>query len=119
MLTLFKLFASIFIITLVSLISLHQPALDLCLEMTGLQFLSIQNPSIHFQVNPAIENYVRRLPNKTDHFVLIFMETFAEASDSPSLTAWLEFLSKPIQSLSTQSGHFNLLVDTQHLVRRY
>jgi hypothetical protein len=83
MLTLFKLFASIFIITLVSLISLHQPTLDLCLEMTGLQFLSIQNPSIHFQVNPAIENYVRRLPNKTDHFVLIFMETFAEASDSP------------------------------------
>lgn len=51
--------------------------------MTGLQFLSIQNPSIHFQVNPAIENYMRGLTNKTDHFVLIFMETFAEASYAP------------------------------------
>ena len=48
-----------------------------------MQSPTISNPNVLTPVNPAIENYMRLLVNRTDHPILTEMEAVAENNNFP------------------------------------
>jgi caffeoyl-CoA O-methyltransferase len=70
--------------------------------MTEFQPPTLQNPTFLIPVNPAIEDYMRGLLSKTDHPVLLAMETLARERNFPIVGrlagVFLETLAKSINA---------------------
>lgn len=62
--------------------------------MTEILQPTIPNPGVIVPVNPAIEDYMRKLVDNTDHPVLLEMETLAKQKVFPLLIDWSAFFWK-------------------------
>jgi predicted O-methyltransferase YrrM len=73
------------------------------IEMTDVQSPTLPNPTVLIPVNPAIENYMRGLLNKTDHPVLTDMETLARKRNFPIVDRLVgAFLESQARSLNAK-----------------
>ena len=71
--------------------------------MTEIQSPTLPNPTVLIPVNPAIENYMRGLLNKTEHPVLTDMETLARKCNFPIVDRLVgAFLESQARSLNAK-----------------
>lgn len=71
--------------------------------MTDIQSPTLPNPTVLIPVNPAIENYMRGLLNKTEHPVLTDMETLARKCNFPIVDRLVgAFLESQARSLNAK-----------------